>query len=125
MPKYYIPEFYIKNFLISLLGLVAIAMIVSFIFDYSHNLYLNYSVSICIAIIATIIIGYSNAASSKKEKEGQPLFLHLFLTISLFIVNSIWGDISIFICFLRECLSLLFLQLGVYLYARAKGLRTE
>jgi len=125
MPKYYISEFYIKKFFLSLLGLVIIGGIVSFIFDYSNNIYLSYSFSICIAIIGTIIIGYSNASSSKKEKEGQPLFLHLFLTILLFIVNSIWGDTNIFICFLRESLSLLFLQLGVYLYARAKGLRTE
>ena len=123
MPKYYISEFYIKNFFLSLIGLVIIAGIVSFIFNYSNNIYLSYSFSIFIKIIGTIIIGYFNAASSKKE--GHPLFLHLFLTILLFIVNSIWGDTNIFICFLRECLSLLFLQLGVYLYARAKGLRTE
>jgi len=118
MPKYYIPEFYIKNFFLSLLGLVLIAFAVSFIFNYTSNMYFSYGSSILIAITGATVIGYYNAASSRKEKQGKPLFLHLFLIILLFIINSVWGDLNVLINFLRDFSYLIFLQFGVYLFTK-------
>lgn len=118
MPKYYIPEFYIKNFFLSLLRLVLIAFAVSFIFNYTSNMYFSYGSSILIAITGATVIGYYNAASSRKEKQGKPLFLHLFLIILLFIINSVWGDLNVLINFLRDFSYLIFLQFGVYLFTK-------
>lgn len=118
MPKYYIPEFYIKNFFLSLLGLVLIAFAVSFIFNHTSNMYFSYGSSILIAITGATVIGYYNAASSRKEKQGKPLFLHLFLIILLFIINSVWGDLNVLINFLRDFSYLIFLQFGVYLFTK-------
>lgn len=118
MPKYYIPEFYIKNFFLSLLRLVLIAFAVSFIFNYTSNMYFSYGSTILIAITGATVIGYYNAASSRKEKQGKPLFLHLFLIILLFIINSVWGDLNVLINFLRDFSYLIFLQFGVYLFTK-------
>lgn len=119
MPKYYIPEFYIKNFFLSLLGLVLIAFAVSFIFNYTSNMYFSYGSSILIAITGATVIGYYNAASSRKEKQGKPLFLHLFLIILLFIINSVWGDLNVLINFLRDFSYLVFYNL-VFIYLLRK-----
>ena len=121
MPKYYISEFYIKNFFLSFVGLLIIGFTVSLIFEYASNLYVCYASSILIIMIGITVIGYYNAASSRKEKEGNPLFLHLFLVILFFITNSIWGDSSVSLNFFRELCYLIFFQIGVYLYNRKQS----
>ena len=121
MPKHYISEYYIKNFFLSFLGLVVVGFIVSSIFEKSSSLYFSYGSSILIAMIGITIIGYNNAATSTKEKEGKPLFLHLFLVIVLFITNNIWGDSSFLTNFFRELSYLIFLQIGVYLYNKRQN----
>lgn len=116
--KYYIPEHYIKNALLSLFGLVLIAGMVGLIFDHMPENYAYGSIAfaILISILGAIVIGYYNAASAAKNKGLNPTYLHLFLMVSLLIINTIWGPSSFFIDFSRELLYFVFLQFGMYLY---------
>ena len=125
MPIYYIPEFYIKNFFLSCLALMALTIIVTFIIDNINSIYFSLFLAVPIGIIGLIAIGYFNASSSYKEQNEKPIYLHLFIITIFFIINNIWAESSIFMNILREVSYLIFLQLGVYLYAKAKGIETE
>lgn len=123
--KYSILSFYIKNIVLSFLGLVLIAGIVIFILDNVPPIppygYIGIGSSILVAMLGAIIIGYCNASSASKEKGVKPLYLHLILIILLLIINTIGGDLSFLRNLLRELSYLIFLQIGVYLYMKRKA----
>ena len=71
--KFSVLSFYIKNTVLSFLGLVLIAGIVSFILDNAPPsppyTYIGIGSSILVAIFGAIIIGYCNASSASKGME--------------------------------------------------------
>jgi len=127
--KLSILSFYIKNIVLSFLGLVLIAGIVIFILDNvpssSPYTYIGIGSSILVAIFGAIIIGYCNASSASKEKEAKPLYLHIILIILLLITNTIGGDLSFLNNLLRELSYFIFLQMGAYLYMKRKAKITQ
>jgi hypothetical protein len=123
--KFSILSFYIKNIVLSFLGLVLIAGIVIFILDNAPAsppyTYIGIGSSILVAMFGAIIIGYCNASSASKEKGAKPLYLHIVLIILLLITNTIGGDLSFLNNLLRELYYFIFLQIGVYLYIKRKA----
>ncbi|MEG0487752.1 MAG: hypothetical protein RR575_07430 [Acinetobacter sp.] len=79
-PKYYIPEYYIKNTLLSFLGLVVFVGVFKLIVNYMPPTYETIGVisAIIIMIIGLVIIGYFNALSASKsqDQKASPLYLH-------------------------------------------------
>lgn len=123
--KYSLLSFYIKNMVLSFLGLVVIAAIVIFILDNVSAsppyAYIGIGSSILVAMLGAIIIGYCNASSASKEIGANPLYLHIILIILLLITNTIGGDLNFLNDFLRELSYLIFLQIGVYFYVKRKA----
>lgn len=118
--KYFIPEFYIKNLLISFLSLCILAGIVSFILDndlYVHE-YLQLGIAIFIGMLGLIIIGYYNALSASREGKSKALFLHIFLILCLFMTDSIWSESSFSTLTLRNLAYFILLEFGVFIYMR-------
>ena len=120
MPKYHIPEFYIKNFFLSYLALMALTVTVTFIADNIDSIYFSLSVIVPIGIIGLIAVGYFNASCAYKKQNENPLYLHLFMISIFFITDVIWSEFSMLATILRQLAYLIFLQLGVYLYNRIK-----
>ncbi|WOE32642.1 MULTISPECIES: hypothetical protein [unclassified Acinetobacter] len=115
-------SFYIKNIVLSFLGLILIAGIVMFILDNAPltppYTYLGIGSAILVVMFGAIIIGYCNASSAAKEKGAKPLYLHIVLIILLLITNTIGGDLSFLNNLLRELSYFIFLQIGVFIYMR-------
>lgn len=113
-------KYFIKNLLVSFIGLCALAGIVKVIFLYSSNLYeqaLTVLV-VMIMILGLMIVGYLNAVTAIGSKIKQPFYLHLILVAFLFVTDLAFGSSSITEVILRNLGYFAVLQLGVYLYMK-------
>lgn len=118
--KYYIPEFYIKNTLLSFFGLMITAAIFIFIIDNvnSSYMYLWAGFAAILGMLSVIIIGYCNASSASKCSDSKALYLHIFLIISFFLTDIIWGESSLLMTLFRNFVYFILLEFGVYLYKK-------
>ena len=118
--KYYIHEYYIKNFLISLISLCIFAGIFNFILDnnlYVHE-YLQRGIAIFVGMLGLIIIGYYNASSASKDEKSKASFVHILLILCLFITDSIWSESSFLTLTLRNLAYFILLEFGVFIYMK-------
>lgn len=120
MPKIYLPEFYIRNTLLSFLGLIILAFILTFILEnfYQTYQYIGITFAILIAILGAILIGYFNASSALKDKSSNSRYVHIFLITLLLITDLIWGESSLLITLLRNLAYFLFLELGSFIHMK-------
>lgn len=123
-PKYYIPEYYIKNISLSFLGLVVLAGLFELLVNSVPPAYENVGVSLVILIMALgiIVIGYWNALSAKKltDQRGSSLLLHALLCTGLLITDLSFGESSLLMTLLRNVGYFLCLELGAYIHRKWK-----
>ncbi|MEB3753096.1 hypothetical protein [Acinetobacter sp. MD2(2019)] len=127
--KYFIPEFYIKNTVISFIFLCLLAGVVNFILDQNLNFneYIQIGIATVIGMLGLILIGYYNTLSAyQAEKKSKALFLHIFLILCFLITDCIWSQASFLTIFLRNLAYFLLLEFGVFIYKkRAKVFRSK
>lgn len=120
-PKYYIDEFYIKNSLLSFVGLMVLATILSLILDHISIDYFAMGLAVFVALLGVIAIGYFNAFCALKEQGVKVVYLHSILILFVFMTDIIWGEINFFISLFRGLAYFICLEFGVYLFKNKRA----
>jgi hypothetical protein len=117
--KYYIPTYYIKNFLISSIAIGCTTTFALFILEHSNTTYqyIGIAVAIFILIFGSISIGYYNKFSASQHKVQHCLYLHIFIVMLYILFDLIFSESSLFIIILRNFCYFLCLELGAYSYS--------